>query len=395
MSESRSNLHKSAAVSDRLRRSIAMLFVAVFVVLTVLRAGTLWNRHDDILLKTRHQAESFAHVLSAHLTQKVATIDAALAQIALHNERVGGPNAQPPFWQPVLRAAFAGLTGAKSLSIINDAGIITHSTVDGVIGQLRNKQYLYRHLKENPTTDLVADTPFRSTLNGGMLLPFGRRLTSLSGSFDGFAVATFGPEQLRDFYRSVDIDADGRISILHPEGIVLFNEPSIEAETGQPADGNPLFRAAIGGSGDGFLRAPLADGGKTYLSAYRTVRNANLILTVSMSEERALAAWSIEVRNSIGYLVVLGGLFLFAGYLINREIRARAAADLALKDNQERFDEMMYRAPFLVSVKGIGGQVRFINKAMEELLGLSRDEATGKRLKDMVSLGSGPAELIS
>jgi PAS domain S-box-containing protein len=395
MSENRINRHKSVVVADRLSRWIAVLFVAVLVVLTILRAGNLWSRHDDILLNTRHQAESFAHVLNAHLSQQVATIDATLAQIRLHSERVGGPNAQPPFWQPVLRAAFAGLTGAKSLSIINDAGIVTHSTVDGVIGQSRSNQYLYRHLKENPATDLVADTPFRSTFGDGMLIPFGRRLSSPGGNFDGFAVATFGPEQMRDFYRSVDIDVDGRISILHPEGIVLFNEPSNEAETGRLVHDNPLFRAAIEGSGDGFLRGPLESGGRNYLSAYRTVRNANLILTVSMSEDRALAAWSQEVRNSIGYLIALGAIFLFAGYLINREIRARAAADQALRENQASFDEMMYRAPVLVTVKDTEGRFKFMNKAMEELLGLTREEAMGKTLSQMSTVNTGSPTLIS
>ena len=385
----------TVASADRLRRSISVFLVAVFVGLVVLRTGNLWSRHDETILEHRHRAESLAHVLSEHLAQKIANIDATLSQIALHSERVGGPNAQPPFWEPVLGASFAGLTGAGSISIINDAGIVAHSTTEEVVGETRSDQYLFRHLKENPSSVLVADTPFRSPIGHGMLIPFGRRLNSPDGKFDGFAVATLVPEQLRDFYRAVDVDTDGKISILHPQGIVLFNEPSVKDTAGGPTHYNPLFSTTAGGTGDGFLRAPLQNGGPTYLNAYRTVRNSKLVLTVSISEDAVLAGWRREVRNSLGFIAALGALLLLAGYMINREILARTAADLSLKESQARFLEMMYRAPILVSVKDTEGRVRFINKALEGLFGLTWKEAEGKKLQDINSLGTGPAGLIA
>ena len=385
----------SVVRADRLRRSISVFLLAVFVGLVALRVANLWSRHDEIVVENRQLAESLAHVLGAHLAQNIATIDAALSQVALHSERVGGPNAQPPFWEPVVRAAFAGLTGAGSLSIINDAGIIAHSTIDAIVGETRSDQYIFRHMKENPSAVFLADTPFRSPIGHGMLIPFGRRLSTPDGNFDGFAVVTLVPEQLRDFYRSVNVGTDGRISVLHPQGIVLFNEPSIEDSIGRSARDNPLFQAAASGTGDGFLRAPLESGGPVYLNAYRTVRNANLILTVSISEERVFAAWHGELRNSLGVIGALGGLLLFAGYLINREIRARAAADLALTNNQARFHEMMYHAPILVSVKGTDGRIRFINKSLEALFGLSMKEVMGKKLADIDALGTSPGGLIT
>ncbi|HEX5777332.1 MAG TPA: PAS domain-containing protein [Xanthobacteraceae bacterium] len=66
-----------------------------------------------------------------------------------------------------------------------------------------------------------------------------------------------------------------------------------------------------------------------------------------------------------------------------------------MKRNEARFHEIMYRAPILVSVKDPRGRVKFINKALEDLFGVPWREAVGKRLKDIHSAMTGPAELIS
>lgn len=395
MAEEQTSEQRAAPGADRLRRSICLLLVAVFAGLVILRGANLWARHDGIVLENRHRAESLAHVLGEHLGQTIATIDAALSQIALHSGRVGGPNARPPLWEPVLQAAFASLTGTGSISIVNDAGIITQSTIPAIVGEARGDQYLFQFLKQHQTTGLVADAPFASPVGRGMVIPFGRPLTSPDGEFDGYAVVTLEPQQLRHFYRSVDLDDSGKISVLHPQGFLLFHEPSNESTIGQPAHKHPLFQAAVGEAGNGSVRGPMEPGGRAYLNAFRTVPRANLILAVSLNEDRVLAAWLKELWNSLAVLGGLGCLLFFAGHLINREIRARAAADLALKESQARFREIMHRVPMLVSVKDTKGRIRFINKALEELFNVSRKEASGKTLHEIVSGGTGQAELIS
>jgi len=395
MSDAKTPARDTLQGADRLRRAICLFLATVFIGLVVLRIGNLWVRHDGIVFENRQRAENLAHVLSEHLGQTIATIDSALSQIALHSARVGGPNARSPFWEPVLQAALAGLTGAGSISIVNDAGVITQSTIPAIVGETRGDRYLLQFLKQHKTTGLAADAPFRSPAGRGMVIPFGRRLASPYVDFDGYAVATLEPEQLRHFYRSVDLDGSGKISVLHPQGILLFHEPSNGTAIGEPVHDHPLFQAAVGESGNGFVRAPIEPGGRAYINAFRTVPRANLILAVSLSEDRALAAWFRELWNSLAVLGGLGCLLFFAGYLISREIRARAAADLALKENQARFREIMHRVPMLVSVKDTKGRIRFINKALEELFNVSRQEASGKTLHEVVSGGTGPAELIS
>jgi PAS domain S-box-containing protein len=385
MPDDRTRSHLSAQSAERLRRAACLLLVAMFALLVVLRVANLWWRHDEIIAENRRQVESLALVLSGHLEQTIATVDAALSQLVLHSDRVGGPNAQPPFWDPVLQAALAGLAGVGSITVINDTGLVAHSTIPSIVGQSRADQFLFRHISSDPATGLVADTPIRSQADGRIVIPLGRRLARPDGTFEGGVVATLVPERLRNFYRSVGLNKGGKISVLHPEGIVLFREPSNGNPIGAPAQDDPLFAAAAAESGHGFLLDRLDPNESRHLSAFRTLKNPRLILAVSLPEDEIFAQWLREMWASALIVGTIGFLLFAAGYLINREIRARAAADAALRENRARFHEIMYQVPILVSVKDTEGRVTFMNQALEKLLGTSLLDAEGKTLHEIAA----------
>src|SRR5688572_1076530 len=103
--------HLSALSADRLRRSIVVFIVGIFILVVGLRSANMHWRHENIIQENERRAASLALVLSEHLEQTIATVDAALSQLVLHSERVGGPNAPAPVWDPVLAAAYSGLAG--------------------------------------------------------------------------------------------------------------------------------------------------------------------------------------------------------------------------------------------------------------------------------------------
>jgi PAS domain S-box-containing protein len=378
--------------ADRLRMAISLFLLAVFIGLAVLRGGNLWIRHDEILEEHTRRADGLAHVLSEHLRQTIATADAALSQIAAHSEHVGGPNAHPPFWEAVLQAAFSGLTGAGSITIVNDAGLIAHSTYPDIVGQSRIDNQLFRLFRDSHLNGLAAGVPFQSALGRGVIVPFARRLVAPNGSFDGIAAITIEPEQLRDFYRSVRPGEGALISIQDRQGTLLFQEPWLKS-TGERATSDNLPRSDR--APRSALQSLIDPSGENYLTGLRDIDDAGLVLQVSINQDKVLSAWRREAWNSLGVLTGLGFLLMFAGYLINREIRARNAADLALEAHQARFHEIMYNAPIFVSVKDRSGRVRFINKALEELFGVSWKEADGKTLHDIAAAGAEPSDLIS
>jgi len=74
------------------------------------------------------------------------------------------------------------------------------------------------------------------------ILPVGRPMTTADGTFDGIAVATVTPESFRSFLGTLDIGKDGVITVLHPEGSVLFRIPSTSDPIGESANGQFAVR---------------------------------------------------------------------------------------------------------------------------------------------------------
>jgi PAS domain S-box-containing protein len=374
--------------ADRVRRGVAWFLLIVFAILVAARGANLWWRHDRLIADNQQRADALAHVLGEHLERTVAGVDAALRQIALHSERIGGPNGLDIYWGPVLDSAFAGLAGVGSITIVNENGLITHSTIRGIIGQSRAGQYLFQRLRDDSSSQVVADTPIQSLSDGHMLIPLGRRLVTSDGAFDGIVVATLEPKRLRSLYHSIGTGADAVVSVLHPSGIVLFREPSSDDPIGEPTGDNPLFKAPLDERGKALLRAPLAAGGAAYLSALRGVANPPLLLAVSLNEQEVLARWRQEVLVSALIIGPVALLILIVNFLVGREIRARLAADAALRENRARFHEIMYHAPIFVSVKDAAGRVQFMNRALEEYIGTTVADAAGKTLSEIIPHGS-------
>src|SRR5690606_21869585 len=143
------------------------------------------------------------------------------------------------------------------------------------------------------------------------------------------------------------------------------------------------------------LHAPIDSLGENYFTGIHRLGSLPLAIAVSLPESKVLATWHQELLLSILALSTVAVLFVAGGLLITRALRARAAADAALKKNEARFYEIIYRAPILASVKDTQGRVLFINKALEELFCTTWKEATGKRLRDIHTSRLGPAYAVS
>ena len=386
---------------DRLRASVRSLFAGVFLVLTLLLVVGLWWERQEALRASQSRAENLALILSDHLDRTVSAIDTTLAQLALHGGRVGGARASGEAWDGLLASALSGLVGVGSLSVADENGIITHSTIPALVGQSRADQLLTRQLSANGAQGLAVDAPFQGR-SGQWLIPLGRRLPSPDGRFAGVVVATLEPGRLTEFYRAVDVGSDGMIWLIHPAGYVLFRQPPLPGAPAEPARGNPLLAVQQGSSG--LLRAAFEPGGTTYLNAYRWVGNPPLLLVVSLSEREALSAWWLQAI--VAFTVVAGFLILLlsAGRTITRAIEARAEADrrnrqqadelatamklraeadAALRANQAQFQSIMQHAPMMVSLKDLQGRYTFVNQAFQQFTGRGPDIVLGKTAADL------------
>src|SRR5262245_8828733 len=210
---------------------------------------------------------------------------------------------------PSLTSARAGLRNIGSISIVDRHGTIRYSTQPVIVGQSRADEYVFKRLSGQAEDELVVSTPFPTVIEPkAYVVPIGRRLLSADGAFDGIVVASFLPATPRGFFRTADVGEHGVVSLIHPDGILLFREPAGENAIGKPAAERPVYQAARRGENDGLVAAPLAPGGSVYLTAFHAVPSPPLVVTVSLDRNEVLAHWWHQVEGSIVFLAAIGAL---------------------------------------------------------------------------------------
>ena len=319
--------------------TIGLLSVGILLTTGAVRIADFLAARAETIRTAELRASNLALVLSEYTAEAFAASDAALRQLVLHGQRIGGPSAPPRDWLPSLTSASAGLVGVGSISVVDRDGIIRHTTLPEIAGQSRRDEFVFRQAQADPRDLLIVGTPILSQVGAHeFLIPIGRRLMNPDGAFEGVVVATFVPAETRSFFQTVDVGHEGFVSVFHPEGVVLFSEPSARDLMGQSARENPLFLSALRSGSSVSLTnvtGPLQADGPPFVSAIRRMETPPLILAVSLDAREVLAPWR---RDAIGGAAVfaIGGLLLAAVLLLlYRQIDAKQVAETTLARERE------------------------------------------------------------
>lgn len=283
----------------RWRSGIVAAVVLVIAAVAGLQAINHWLRYRAVIEATERRMGNLALVLGEHLQSTVSAADAALKQIALQSDRLGGPGGPKAEWDAVLAAALSGLNGIGSLSITDATGIIRHSTLPAILGQSRRDLFVFQRLQSDPDANLVADRPFRGLTQ--TLLPIGRRLSDRSGGFAGSVVATMIPQQLDETYRTVNIGRDGVVALIHPSGVPLLSVASDGRAPGAEQISELARRHAEGVSN---LHMPLNADAPISIIALHTIAEPPITVAVAFGKSQALSGWYDDVL--IGLVLTIG-----------------------------------------------------------------------------------------
>jgi signal transduction histidine kinase/AmiR/NasT family two-component response regulator len=315
---------------------IGALTLGVLLAMAGLRAVDLRSSRTDAIRAAESRAANLSVILGGYLGEAFAAGDASLRQLALHSRRVGGPSAPERSWGPSLASAKAGLTSISAITVVSSDGMIRHSTRPEIVGQSRRDEYIIRSSIGAAGDDLVVGTPFRTVRPPTQLIiPIGRRLLREDGTSDGAVVASFIPAVPRRFFGSIDVGERGTVWVFHPDGVVLFREPSASDPLGESAKKNPLFIAASRSRGSGVLQAPITADGPVMLSAFHPLSPPPLIVAVSLDRDEVLADWQHEAIMSAAGVVALALTLVATLLVLYRQMDAKAYAEAALAEAQQ------------------------------------------------------------
>jgi signal transduction histidine kinase len=310
---------------------IAGLTLGVLLSLAAFRAVDLWWWRTQTVKVAAARAGNLAFILSQYIHEMFVAADASLRHLSLHSQRIGGPHAPDAEWAPSLASANAGLTGVGSISVLDADGVIRHSTQPAIVGQSRRDQYIFKTLMTYAGDDFVIDTPFRMVVEPKeFVIPVGRRLTTKEGRFDGIVVITILPAAPREFFRTIDIGPRDMLWVFHPDGFILFREPSTAPPTGEHAIGNPIFEAAMKTGAPGVIQSAGTPDGPVMLTAYHVGPRPHLFVAVSLDRSTLLADWRRQAVGSAVLFVVLGLLLIGTLSVLFRQMDARRRVESEL-----------------------------------------------------------------
>jgi signal transduction histidine kinase len=309
--------------------------IGMLLLLGAFRTNDLWTSRAEVVERAHTRSSNLALILSSYMAGTFAASDAALRQLALHSQRIGGPGAPTDEWTPSLVSARAGLTGVGAISVVDRHMVIRHSTRRDILGQSR-RDPVFEEALMSASDDLIVGRPFLSPVDPGVyLLPIARRLTGRDGKVEGAVVASFLPQDLRRFFQSVSVGERGMVWLFHANGSVIFREPSPDEPFGAPAAGNPIFAAAQSDVTDGVVEGAVLPGGPVMVSAFRKVAGLPLIVAVSLDLTEMLAPWRRDLR---GFIVIYGFIALsLIGLLaaLSRQVDANAVAERELQQARQ------------------------------------------------------------
>jgi signal transduction histidine kinase len=306
------------------------LAVGLLLILAALRFNDLRTSREEALEAARSRASSLALTLSEFVVGTFAAGDAALRQLELHGQRIGGPQAPASEWSPSLASARAGVNGIGAISVVDQDLVIRHSTREDIVGQSRRGDPYIAGTLMSAGSDLIVGAPFKAPAVGRFLIPIGRRLIARDGSVHGAVIASFLPQDLRRFFQSLNVGDGGTVWIFHTAGHVIIREPSSQDPMGEMANDNALFTAATAGGGTGVIAATVEPGGPRLISAYRQAGDLPLIVAVSLDENEVLASWRRDLRGFITTYSVIGLVLGGVLFVLSRQIDARSNAEREL-----------------------------------------------------------------
>jgi signal transduction histidine kinase len=324
------------ALLQRRPRILTIAFTAsVLAFVTTLQVVHLNGSRRRALEDGQTRAGNLAIVLAEYVRGSFAVADASLRQLVIHARRVGGARAAAEEWVPILNAAKASLAGGGSITVIDRDGRIVHSTQSVIVGASRRDNYIFKRLSTVERDELVVDRPFLTVVDPRQyVIPIGRRLTTDEGRFDGIVVAVLFPERYRDFFRTPDVGRTGITWVFHPDGVVLFREPSATNPINEAAADNPILLSALRSGTEGIVIGPVHPGGPSLVSAYKPVGEPPLVVGVSLNRDELLTDWYRQRRSAALALSALAFTLGCMVFFVFREMEARARAERDLRDVQ-------------------------------------------------------------
>ena len=367
----------------RLRRRLVALGIAFTLIVAGITVLAIVEARRIAISDSEKQAENLARALEQHASSAFGGIDIALDDIQGDVERGDRRTTDRRLWHELLQSQNELMPQTRNLAIVDESGAIVADAIQYPASTVNaSGREFFKFHQTNPDRDTRIGVPMRSLMNNQWVIPVSRRLDKPNGQFGGVAVAIIELSYFSNFYKAIDVGADGAISILNGEGRLLVREPFAESLFEKPPTMTILMeRLKTAPQGTYSSPGSPVDGIKRIIS-YRSVAKPPLIVTVGIGMKRVLQPWlrdSVYIAIAAFTVIALFSLLLHA---LRHHLRQTAETAQSLERTERDFRALYESASEGIYRTSMEGQLIRANPAFLRICGYDSEnelvEATAR-----------------
>ncbi len=369
------------------------LLIGLAIVVTLIGAMVGWSafkaheQHQELAFA---RSDNLAHALEHYVAGVIDKADLTLKSVAFlyeQTELLRGADARTV--DAILRRKLAEMPELEQIRID------TETSAGGVGAAASDEQRLaasdfYRQARRGEGNALVISRPLFGHVKDKWVIVLARRLNRPDGSFAGVVSASIAAEHFAKTFASLDVGADGAVSLRTAELDLVAHYPLPEGSgklLGTRAAAEPLQAALALSPERGAYVAPGAIDGVERVNAYRKVLGYPYYVIVGSSSETSRQAtlkdaFGIGMIGLLAVLITLASCWLLLGAWRSRE---RAVAELVRES--ERNQLMLRNASDGLHIIAADGSLLDVSDSFCAMLGRPRAEVLGLKFGQWSSDG--------
>ena len=338
---------KRRSVPSRRLSLAGVLLVGV----TLIAAGlTIWDRREEAIASYRREITNLGIALSEQTARSMQAVDLVLKEVqaevvvrGIRNpeqlRRVMGTEQVHRYLvsrrETLPLADAVGLVGANG-TLINGSRQWPTPVID-----LSDRDY-FTHFRDHEDAGIFIGAPRPDQTTGARTFFLGRRASGPHGEFLGVLLALIEIRYFEEFYQAINLRG-GSVAIFRDDGTLVARYPRAEDKMGEKlASESPWYEMVAKGGGS--YRTPGYVDGVARVTSVHPVHDYPLVVTVTISEDAALADWwrqSILIAiaalgAAIGFAILFRALAARSRRLEQQTAELATTAD-ALRDSEARF----------------------------------------------------------
>ncbi|HYM01816.1 MAG TPA: cache domain-containing protein, partial [Stellaceae bacterium] len=181
---------------------------------------------------------------------------------------------------------------AFDLSIIDAQGYLVDTSVANVPDRIDYSDRDYFRAQRDSTQDeLFISKPAIRRISGKPMIQSSRRINAADGSFAGVLTLSVSPDDLADFYKSIDVGAKGVIGLVRDDGTILARASRSVSGPPQSLVGSNLMKAYAEHPIGAFDANPSPVDHVARSFAYRGIEDYPLVVFVALAQDEYFAGY--------------------------------------------------------------------------------------------------------